>query len=337
MIRVVQWTTGNVGVRSALAVLEHPDLELVGCYAWSTDKAGRDIGELIGTDPLGIEATNDIAALLDLRPDCVVYNPKWPAAFITGQNLGEVDLARIGDACRRGRSSIFGSGMNPGFLNLLGLVATGICDRVDTISVTESVDSTMYDSPETEQSVGFGLPIGTPGLPAMTREGTLVFGEAVRMMAHTLGVAIDEVTCEAEYAQTTADLDLGSWTIGAGCVAGIATTWSGRIGGRTVLELKTKWRKGRTLDPDWSIEHAYLVDVVGQPSVRARVEILPPEHFVATSMQDYMVLGMIGTAMPAVQAIPAVVAASPGVVTYAELPLVTARGFVGGTPATGGA
>jgi hypothetical protein len=184
-------------------------------------------------------------------------------------------------------------------------------------------------------SVGFGRPIGDPELPAMTRQGTLVFGEAVRMMAEVLGVAIDEVRCEAEYAQTTADLDLGSWTIGAGCVAGIATTWSGRIGGRTVLELKTRWRKGRTLDPDWRVEHAYLVDVAGQPSVRARVEILPGEDFVATSMQDYMVLGMIGTAMPAVQAIPAVVAARPGVVTYADLPLVTARGFV--APATQGA
>jgi 4-hydroxy-tetrahydrodipicolinate reductase len=32
--------------------------------------------------------------------------------------------------------------------------------------------------------------------------------------------------------------------------------------------------------------------------------------------------------MPAIHAIPAVVAARPGIVTYADLPLVTARGFV---------
>ena len=77
-IRIVQWTTGNVGKRSVRAVVAHPELELVGCYAWSDDKAGRDVGELCGIEPVGVEATNDVDALLALRPDCVVYNPMWP-------------------------------------------------------------------------------------------------------------------------------------------------------------------------------------------------------------------------------------------------------------------
>ena len=47
--RVVQWTTGNVGRQSVEAIVAHPDLELVGCYAWSSDKAGRDVGELCGS------------------------------------------------------------------------------------------------------------------------------------------------------------------------------------------------------------------------------------------------------------------------------------------------
>jgi hypothetical protein len=59
------------------------------------------------------------------------------AGFITGHSLGE-GRARIQDACARGGSSIFGSGMNPGFANLLGLVSAGICDRVDSITVLES-------------------------------------------------------------------------------------------------------------------------------------------------------------------------------------------------------
>ena len=75
--RVVQWTTGNVGVQSVKAILDRPDLELVGCYAWSDDKVGRDVGELCGLDPVGIAATNDVDALLALQPDCVVYNPMW--------------------------------------------------------------------------------------------------------------------------------------------------------------------------------------------------------------------------------------------------------------------
>src|SRR4051794_36514625 len=146
-LRVVQWTTGNVGERSVIAVLANPALELVGCYAWSPDKVGRDVGELCGVAPVGIGATNDVDALLALKPDCVVYNPKWPdvdelvrilesginvvtsAAFITGHALG-ADRQRIADACEKGQASIFGSGMNPGLANLLGIVSAGLCDRI---------------------------------------------------------------------------------------------------------------------------------------------------------------------------------------------------------------
>ncbi len=99
---MVQWTTGNVGQRAARAIIAHPDLDLVGCYAWSDDKAGADVGTLVGVDPIGLAATRDVDALLALRPDCVSYNPMWPdvdemyrilgagvniastAAFITG-------------------------------------------------------------------------------------------------------------------------------------------------------------------------------------------------------------------------------------------------------------
>lgn len=346
--RVVQWTTGNVGRRSVLAVLTNPELELVGCYAWGDDKVGVDAGELAGTEPVGVLATNDVGALLALEPDCVVYNPKFPevdelvrilesganvvatAGFITGHALGEEGRQRIEDACGRGNSSIFGSGMNPGFANLLGLISAGLCDRVDSISVLESVDSTGYDSADTELTVGYGRPIDDPGLPAMTTQGTAVFGDAVRLTADALGIELDEVRCEPEYATTTEHLDLGSWSIEAGCVAGVAANWQGIRDGKPVVELKVRWRKGRTLEPDWKIEHGYVVEVKGMPSVRTKLEVFPPKDFVARSFADYMVLGMVMTAMPAVQAIPQVCDARPGIVTYLDLPLVTARGFVPG-------
>ena len=76
--RVVQWTTGSVGKRSVRAVASNPTFELVGCYAWSPDKVGRDVGELAGIEPLGVAATDDIDALIELQPDCVIYNPMWP-------------------------------------------------------------------------------------------------------------------------------------------------------------------------------------------------------------------------------------------------------------------
>ena len=105
--RVVQWTTGNIGTKSVHAIVENSLLELVGCYAWSPDKVGRDVGELCGIEPLGVRATDDIDALIALEPDCVVYNQMFAnvddlvrileaginvvttSEFITGHRLGD--------------------------------------------------------------------------------------------------------------------------------------------------------------------------------------------------------------------------------------------------------
>jgi 2,4-diaminopentanoate dehydrogenase len=344
-LRVVQWTTGNVGKRSVRSVVAHPDLELVGCYAWSGDKAGRAVGELCGMEPVGVTATGDVDALLGLRPDCVVYNPMWPdtdelvrileagvnvvstAAFINGRGLG-ADRDRIADACERGGSSMFGSGINPGFAELLAVVTANICDRIDKVTIAESADTTLYDSPTTELPAGFARPIDDPELPAMTAKGTAVFGEAVAMVADAIGIELDEIVCSAEYAQTTEELVLESWTIPAGCVAGIAASWQGRVGDRTVVELTVRWKKGTTLDPDWQIDEGYVIEVAGRPTVRTTLQFLPPPDFEATTFADFMVLGMIMTALPAINAIPLVVAAPPGIVTYTDLPLPLPRGWV---------
>jgi hypothetical protein len=328
-----------------IAIAQHPGLELVGCYAWSPEKVGRDVGELCGIEKLGVTATHDVDALLALRPDCVVYNPMWPsidelvrileagvdvvstAAFINGRRLGP-DRKRLVDACERGGSSLFGTGVNPGFAELLGIVVAGVCDRVDKITVSEAAHTALYDSPATEMPAGFGRPIDDPGLPAMTADATAVFGEAVAMVADALGVELDRIVCEAEYAKTPADLDFGSWRIAAGCVAGIAASWQGRVGDRTVVELNVRWKKAPVLEPDWQIEDGWLVEVQGRPTVRTKVQFLPPPDFEAKSLADFMVLGLIMTAMPAIHAIPAVVAAPPGIVTYADLRLPLPRGVV---------
>jgi len=344
-VRVVQWTTGNVGKRAVRAIAANPGLELVGCYAFSADKVGRDVGELAGIDAIGVAATDDVDALLALRPDCVVYTPMWSstdelvrilragvnvvstAAFITGGNLG-ADRDRIAEACVEGGASMFGTGVSPGFAELVAIVLANICERVDKVTVSESAHTTYYDSPATEILAGFGRPIDDPQLPAMTAEGTAVFGEAVAMVADALGVELDEIVCEAEYAQTTEDVVMDSWTISAGCVAGLAATWQGRVGGRTVVDLNVRWKKGETLDPDWVIEDGWVIQVDGLPTVRTRVDFMPPADFAATTMQEFMVIGEIMTAMPAVNAIPQVVEAAPGIVTYPDLRLTAPRGWV---------
>jgi hypothetical protein len=344
-LRVVQWTTGNVGKRSVRAIVAHPDLELVGCYAWSPDKAGRDVGELCGIEPVGVTATNDVDALLALRPDCVVYNPMWQdvdelvrilaagvnvvstAAFINGRSLGP-GRDRIADACERGGSSMFGTGVSPGLVELLGITAANICDRIDKITIDEGSDTTLYDSPETERPAGFGRPIDDPELPGMAAKGTAVFGEAVAMVADAIGVELDEIVCVDEYAMATEDVVMDSWTIPAGHVAGVAASWQGRIGARTVVELNVRWKKGQTLSPDWVLERGHGITIDGVPSVRVKVDYSPPPDYQATTFDEFMVLGMVMTAMPAINAIAHVVAARPGIVTYNDLPTPLPNGWV---------
>jgi hypothetical protein len=348
-IRVVQWTTGNVGKESVKAIVSNPGLELVGCYAWSESKDGVDVGELVGIDLLGVVATSDVDALLGLNPDCVVYNPMWPsidelvrileagvdvvstAAFINGRRLG-ADRDVLVEACKRGSSSLMGTGVSPGFAELLAITVAGICSRIDKVTVSETADTTFYDSPETEKPVGFGQPIDHAGLRDMAREGTAVFGEAVAMVADALGVELDDIVCESEFARTTEDVVMASWTIPAGCVAGVAIGWQGRVGGRVVVDLNVRWKKGSTLEPEWVIEKdGWVITVDGLPTATTTVDVLPPPDFEAQTLEEFMAIGHIITAVPALNAIPAVVAASPGIVSYSDLDFPMPRGWLRAT------
>jgi len=188
--RIVQWTTGNVGKRSVRAVTLNPQLLLVECYAWSEDKIGRVVGEPCGIEPVSVAATNDVEALLALKPDCVVYNPMFAeidemvgilsaginivctSEFITGHFVGE-GRDRIAAACEQGGSTIFGSGINPVFIQLFTIVSAGLSERVDKWSIVEAIDTTIYNSPTTEKPMSFGYPIDQPDLRRITAKGWL--------------------------------------------------------------------------------------------------------------------------------------------------------------------
>lgn len=183
-IRVIQWTTGNIGRRSLHAIIGRADMELVGVYAHGPDKVGVDAAELAGwSAPTGITATDNIDALLAAQPDACCYNPLWPsidelerllaagvnvctsAAWITGGKQRPEDLDRIRKACERGGSTIFGSGAHPGMTNMVAMVLSGACERVEEIRITESVDCSTYESAGTQTAMGFSCDPETPDLP----------------------------------------------------------------------------------------------------------------------------------------------------------------------------
>lgn len=339
-LRVIQWTTGNIGRRSLHAILARPDLELVGVYAHGAEKVGRDAADLCGwPESTGVVATNDIEALLALGADACCYNPLWPsidelcalleagvnvcssAAWITGGKQTPEDLDRVRRACERGRSSIFGSGAHPGVTNMVGMVLSGCCERVDEIRITESVDCSTYESAETQTAMGFSQAPDTPGLAESVRRESEVFAESAAMMADAMGVTLDRMTFDVEFTVATGDSDLGFMTIAAGTVGGVMGYHRGWVGERNVVSVGFNWTMGEHVTPPKPLQHGHVIQVFGVPNMRTVLHCLPPQDWT----EGFMDLGMIYTAMPVTNAVPGVVAAPPGIVTLADLPPVTGR------------
>ncbi|MCW2815169.1 MAG: putative dihydrodipicolinate reductase-like protein [Nocardioides sp.] len=342
-LRVIQWTTGNIGRRSLAAIIARPDMELVGVFAHGADKVGKDAAELAGVldshGPTGVLATNDIEALVALRPDACCYNPLWPdvdelvtllengvnvcssAAWITGGKQTPEDRARIEKACETGGSSIFGSGAHPGMTNLVGMVLSGSCERVDEIRITESVDCSTYESAGTQTAMGFSQAPDTPGLAESVRRESEVFAESAAMMADALGVTLDRLTFDVEFTAATGDTDFGFMQIPAGTVGGVMGYHRGWVGDRNVVSVGFNWTMGEHVTPPKPLAHGHVIQVFGVPNMRTVIHCLPPKDW----SEGFMDLGMIYTAMPVTNAVPSVVAAPPGIVTLADLPPITGR------------
>ncbi len=340
-LRVIQWTTGNIGRRSAHAILARPDLELVGVYAHGADKVGRDAAELCDwPEPTGVRATDDVAALLALKPDACCYNPLWPsidelvtllesgvnvctsAAWITGGKQSAEDRARIEAACERGGSTIFGSGAHPGMTNMIGMVLSGSCERVDEVRITESVDCSTYESAATQIAMGFSKDPDTPGLAESVRRESEVFAESAAMMADAMGLTLDRLTFDVTFTPATGHSDLGFMEIPEGTVAGVMGYHRGWVGDRNVVSVGFNWTMGSHVEPPKPLAHGHVIQVFGLPNMRTVVQCLPPKDW---TEPGYMGLGMIYTAMPVTNAVPYVVAAAPGIATLADLPPVTGR------------
>jgi hypothetical protein len=343
-LRVVQWTTGNIARQAIKAVAERSDLELVGVFAYSAEKVGKDASELAGlAEPTGIAATDDINALIGLRPDCVLYMPLHPdvdhlvqllenginvlstASFVTGRAYGEAARQRLQSAAESGGASLFGGGINPGFADYVTALVSGPCRDVNYVKVLESFNIGNWAGDANQDELGWGREAGSPSHPDDIAKATAPFGDAVEAMAELFGVQIDAIRCEVQFAHALSDVDwIPNRSIKKGTVAGIDARWIGSTGGIDVIEANVRWTVAPDIEPDWEIAMAYQIEVRGYPQVNARIEVLPAD-MESMSLDEMMAIGSVITAMPIVNAIDAVVAAPPGIVTYKDLPPQTSR------------
>ncbi|HVU74871.1 MAG TPA: dihydrodipicolinate reductase [Mycobacteriales bacterium] len=339
--RVVQWTTGLVAKQAVPVIAARPDLELVGVYAYSKDKVGKDAGELVGLDhALGVTATDDIDALIALRPDCVVYMPLHAdvahltqllraginvvtTAFVTGRMMSETDRLALDAAAREGGASLFGSGIHPGQTDMLAALASSICSDIYYVKVSESVDLTLWAAEPNQDELGWGRPKDDPGHKEDLAYATRIDKDSLDVIAKLLDIPLDDTRCEVELAHATKDIDIPGRPIKEGHVAGMDIRWIGTSGGADAVEVNLRWTLGTDLDVQWAPPEGFLLEVKGNPYVAVRMMFMP-EDLTNLTVESMAAVGHLTTAMPVVNAIHAVVAAPPGIVTYADLAPMTA-------------
>jgi len=332
-LRVVQWTTGKTGSAAVRGMVGHPVLDLVGCYAYSPDKVGRDVGELCSTDPIGITATDDVEALLALEPDCVSYMAYRPnfdhlerilesganvvatMYMLAGHGYGDEPTRRIREACYRGGSSLYASGIYPGHAPNVAMAASAMCSRIDRLSVLESLDIQGYANEQMFRAQGFDLDPDDPAAHEACESACGSFKDQVPIIAKAMGVDIDRVGFRVEFGIADHDTDFGFMTVQKGRIAAFKGTVFGEKDGRSIIECSFVWKLGEDMTPNWPVTHGYVIELDGVPGVRVRLE-----------PQGDHLDGTVTTAMPVVNAIPMVCAAPPGVVNQMEMPFVRAAG-----------
>ena len=347
---MIQWGTGNAGRKALAGILRHPALELVGVHAHSPAKVGKDAAELCGwPQPTGVVATNDAAALLALDADCVCYMAQGETRIratidelckilAAGKNVVNTALvslcyppaspklqARLAAACAQGGSTFFTSGFDPGWSgDVIPLQLAACCERVDSVRVSELMDYSTYPDPGfTGVYFGFGRPLDydAPLLrPGMLRGG---WGCMVLMVADALGLRLDEIREEHERLPAPESFETAMGRIEKGSCAAVRFEVQGIVDGKPRIVAAHVNRLRDDVGPAWDRLSAgkrsgYKIEVKGSPSFVCEIEPIGEDG-------DHNTAGITGTALRVVNAIPAVCAAAPGVVSILDLPLFTAR------------
>lgn len=349
--RVVQWSTGNVGRHTLAGIDAHPELTLIGVFVSTPSKVGRDAGELAGLGhPLGVTASDDADALLALAPDCIVHTAmadnrlgealadlerflragvnvvSSSPVFLQFPAEGDPMAAPLQNAGLAGGASLFVNGVDPGFANdALPLVLSGVSERIDEVRCLEVLNYNTYNQAMVLFDImGFGHP--PDHVPLLLQPGVLgmAWGSVVRQIAAGLGVTLSAITEWHEREVTPEDFSVDAGPVAAGTVAALHFEVRGMVGDRAAIVLEHVTRLRDDLGPSWpqpAGQGCYRVQISGEPNYTLDLQLVGSDG-------DHNTAGLKATAMRLVNAVPAVVAAAPGLVTALDLPLITGRGLM---------
>lgn len=338
-LRVVQWATGTVGKSAMRAIINHPDLELVGVYVYSGRKEGVDAGDLCGLPLTGVKATRDLDAILALKPDCVVYMPESTditdvckilasganivstrAEFFNPNHMASDMRATVEAACQQGKSTIHSTGSSPGFITeALPIVLLSLQRKLNLVTLEEFADCIDGCSEEMLIGImGFGETpeaFGARNNP----DRDAVFAASLAAIAERIGIPIDAFESHDEFAVTTQQTKLHQTAIAAGTVGGQRHTVTGLSNGKPVMRFRSNWYVTTQLEPAWDLRaDGWRVRVDGDAPLDISISFPIPVA------DRQMVLPRL-TAHRPVNMIAAVCAAAPGIATTADLPQVISK------------
>lgn len=347
--RVVVWGTGNVGRPALRAVDAHRDLELAGVVVANPAKVGKDAGELAGLGQLGVTATEDVSVAWADDVDAVVYTATGDtrpddalndlvACLRAGTNVVSTSfypllhppsaprelIEVVEGACREGDSSVFVSGIDPGWaLDILPALVSGVGAGIEEIRIQELFNYALYDQPAVVREViGFGGSMDELPLMLLDFSLDMVWAPMLRVLADLLDVQLDAVTTHVERRPLDQTIDVpGMGIFEKGTQGAFRFEVRGMVGDRPLLVIEHVTRIDDACAPDWpqstSPGGEHKVCMKGHPNLEVSVHGTEPGEPGAAGG------GNASAANRIVNAVPAVCAAPAGALSPLDLPPIT--------------
>ncbi len=323
MIDTVHVGIGPLGQMVVRYTIERGCFRIVGAVDADPRKAGKDLGELCGIEPLGITVHSTLSdALAKRSADVALLTTVSSLVGIESQvaELAQAGLSivstceelffpwktnpevagRIDQMCVQNAVACVGTGVNPGYLmDLLPTFLTGLCQDVRKVEVWRIQDASVRRVPF-QQKIGAGLTLEEFELKK--KAGTLRhvgLPESVDFIAHRLGWKLDrsEETLEPVIAEE--EIDSGYKPIARGMARGVHQVGRGFVGDREVITLNFKAAVGEPESYD-------QVHIDGEPPIQSKIA--------------GGVNGDIATCAITLNAVRSILQASPGLKTMADIP-----------------
>ena len=329
-IKIVLYGVGAVGALIAKFLVEKEGVEIVGAVDTAKDKAGKDLGEVLGLKKkLGIRVTNDPDMLFkQTKPDIVVHatssflrDTYRQIASIVKNNANVVStceelsypysaepkLARDLDLLAKKHDvTVLGTGINPGFLmDTLVITLTAPCQRIEKIEATRVMNAATRRVPF-QKKIGAGLTLEEFREKIKHKDitGHVGLEQSIRMIADALAWKLDMIIIEpAEPVTAKKAAESKDIRVKTGNAAGLKQKAKGIINGKEVITLDFQAYIGAEEEFD-------SVTIKGVPNVKQKIQ--PCVH------------GDIGTVAMVVNAIPKVINAEAGLLTMKDLPVPSA-------------